>query len=400
MSVPNPDASTAERPAAILPGATLGVLGGGQLGRMLAAAARRLGYRVSVWCPEEGSPAFAVADETLCRPYDDQAALERFAAGVDVVAIEFENLPAATLEGLQERVPVRPGPTVLRITQHRALEKRFLRELGVDVAAFEVVHEASELDAALARVGTPAVLKSATLGYDGKGQVSIPGPAGDASGVRSEALALLARGDCVLERRVDLALELSVIVARGVGGEVAVYPPFENAHERHVLDVTVVPARVSDDVAAAAAAIAVRVAEGLDLVGLACIECFLTTAGELLVNEIAPRPHNSGHVTIEVSETDQFEQLLRAVCGLPLGSTALRSAGAMANLLGDLWADGQPDWPALLALPGVHLHLYGKADARPGRKMGHVSVLAADAASADGRVRAARAALTPPGRGG
>jgi 5-(carboxyamino)imidazole ribonucleotide synthase len=396
MSGGSPAIGGARGRAPVLPGATLGVLGGGQLGRMLAVVARRLGYRVWVWCPDADSPAFALAERALCAPYEDAGALERFAAGVDVVALEFENLPVDTLERLAERLPVRPGPDVLRTTQHRGREKLFLRASGIDVVPFEVVEHESGLDAAIARIGTPAVLKTAVLGYDGKGQVAIDG----AGGGRAEAVGLLADGACVLERRVDLALEISVLVARGADGAVATYPPLENAHARHILDVTVAPARIGPDLAAAATGVAVRVAEGLDLVGLACVECFVTTAGELLVNEIAPRPHNSGHITIEAAETDQFEQQLRAVCGLPLGGTTLRGPGAMANLLGDLWAEGPPDWEALLAHPGVHLHLYGKNAPRAGRKMGHVSVLDADADAAERRVRAARAALTAARRGG
>jgi 5-(carboxyamino)imidazole ribonucleotide synthase len=376
------------------PGATLGILGGGQLGRMLAIAARRLGYGVWVWCPEPGSPAFAVADRALCAGYDDAAALDAFAAGVDVATAEFENVPAGALERLVERLPVRPGPAVLRTSQHRGREKRFLARMGVPVAPFEVVADTAALAPAILRLGTPAVLKTATLGYDGKGQLTV---ADDEP--HDGARALLERGECVLERRVDLALELSVIVARGLSGEVATYPPCENAHAGHVLDVTVLPARVEVQVAAEATALAVRIAEGLDLVGLACIEFFVTTTGSLLVNEIAPRPHNSGHVTIEATETDQFEQLLRAVTGLPLGATTVRRPGAMANLLGDLWSHGEPEWRRLLARPGVHLHLYGKTHARPGRKMGHLTVLDADADEAERRVRAARAALAP-GEGG
>jgi 5-(carboxyamino)imidazole ribonucleotide synthase len=392
-----PDTAPTLVDAPILPGATVGVLGGGQLGRMLAVAAQRLGYRVCVWSPDAQSPAFALADEVVSAPYEDPDAFARFVAIVDVVALEFENLPAATLDRLEERVRVRPGAHVLRLTQHRGREKRFLQGLGIDVAPFEEVHDAADLDAALAHVGTPAILKTALLGYDGKGQIALDDLS---SGAIEAARALLADGPCVLERRVDLALELSVIVARGVDGRIATYPPFENAHADHILDVTVVPARVSAELARAATEVAVRVAEGLDLVGLACVECFVTRAGELLVNEIAPRPHNSGHVTLEACETDQFEQQLRAVCALPLGATDLRSPGAMANLLGDLWGEGAPDWPSLLERPGLHLHLYGKALARPGRKMGHLSVLDGDVDAAEARVRAARAALAPAGRGG
>ncbi|MBA2668589.1 MAG: 5-(carboxyamino)imidazole ribonucleotide synthase [Trueperaceae bacterium] len=380
---------TTGHPAPVLPGATIGVLGGGQLGRMLAIAARRLGYGVWVWSPDASSPAFAVADRALCAPYDDHDAFEAIAAGVAVVALEFENLPVATLERLDERVPVRPGPALLALTSHRLREKRFLERIGVRIAPFESVTAEGELDEALRRLGAPAVLKTVEFGYDGKGQVRIDGPAD-----HDAAHALLRTGACVLERHVDLALEISVVVARALDDTVVVYPPFENAHAAHVLDVSVVPARVSPGIAAEAVAIATRVAHALDLVGLACVELFVTRAGELLVNEIAPRPHNSAHVTLEAVETDQFEQQLRAVCGLPLGGVGLRSPGAMANLLGDLWEGGTPDWARALSEPGVHLHLYGKAEARTGRKMGHLSVLDVDPDGAERRVRSARGALT------
>jgi 5-(carboxyamino)imidazole ribonucleotide synthase len=388
--VTTPSGSEARPTAAVLPGGTIGVLGGGQLGRMLAQAARRLGYGVWVWSPDGASPAFAVADRALHAPFDDRGALEAVADGVDVVTVEFENVPASALEALARRVPVRPGPEVLRRTQHRGAEKRFLTGLGLPTAAYREVPDAAVLDEALHAIGTPAVLKTAGFGYDGKGQVRI-----DSDADRAAALALVEREPCVLERRVLLSTEVSVIVARDPAGRTATYPVFENAHARAVLDVTVVPARVPPEVAARATDLAGRVAEGLDLVGLACVECFVSEAGEVLVNEIAPRPHNSGHVTIEAAETDQFEQQLRAVCGLPLGATTLRSPGAMANLLGDLWQDGEPDWVRALERPGVHLHLYGKREPRVGRKMGHLTVLDPRPDDAERRARAARTALLP-----
>ena len=372
----------------LLPGATIGVMGGGQLGRMLGQAARRLGYGFVVWSPEPDAPAADVADRFVRKPFDDPEAARAFAEGVDVVTVEFENVPAATTEWLRAHRPVRPGPRVLAVCQHRGREKAFVRDQGLPHAAYRDVPDASALDDALAVIGLPAVLKTAGFGYDGKGQVRLRGPK-DLPAAR----ALAASGPCVLERLVPLALELSVVVARGVDGAVATYPAFENAHARHILDVTVVPARVDETVAARATELALAVAEALDLVGLACVECFLDDTGKLLVNEIAPRPHNSGHISLEACETDQFEQQLRAVCGLPLGSTRLRSPGAMANLLGDLWDGGAPDWTRVLARPGLHLHLYGKREARPGRKMGHLSALAASADEAEAAVRAARDAL-------
>jgi 5-(carboxyamino)imidazole ribonucleotide synthase len=374
--------------APILPGATVGILGGGQLGRMLAVAARRLGYGVAIWAPEPDAPAAALADLAVREPYDDPEALARFAAAVDVVTLEFENVPAATAAALAAHVPVRPDAATLAITQDRGREKRLLADLGIPVAPFALVPDREALDAAMGSVGLPAVLKTTGLGYDGKGQCRLDDPDDLAA-----AHALLASGPCILEAHVDLALELSVLVARGPSGELRAFPPCENAHHRHVLDVTVVPARVSAEVATAATRLALRVVEGLDAIGLVAVECFLARDGTLLANELAPRPHNSGHVTLEACETDQFEQLLRAVCGLPLGATALRRPAAMANLLGDLWSDAEPAWPEALARPGVHLHLYGKRAARPGRKMGHLTALADDADGAERQVRSARSAL-------
>ena len=374
----------------LLPGAVVGVLGGGQLGRMLGQAARRLGYGFVVWSPEVDPPAAAVADRVIHGAFDDPAAERAFAAAVDVVTVEFENVSADALERLAERLPVRPGPLVVRATQHRGAEKAFLASAGLPHAPTRAVDGPDALADALDAIGYPAVLKTAGFGYDGKGQVRLHGAAD-----RPAAEALLARSACVLEALVPLALELSVVVARAADGTVATYPVFENAHRDGVLDVTVVPARVDAATAERARALAVRVAAALDLVGLACVETFVLEDGRVLVNEIAPRPHNSGHVTIEACETDQFEQQLRAACGLPLGSTRLRAAGAMANLLGDLWQEGEPDWARLLAEPGLHLHLYGKREPRAGRKMGHLSALADGADAAEARVRAARDALRP-----
>ena len=373
---------------ALLPGARVGVMGGGQLGRMLGQAARRLGYGLVVWSPEADPPAAAVADELVNAPFDDPAAERAFAAAVDVVTVEFENIPSALVARLAEQHPVRPSARVLHVTQHRGREKAFVRAAGLPHVPYREVADASALAGALEVIGYPAVLKTAGFGYDGKGQARLRGPTD-----LPAADGLLAQGPCLLERLVPLTLELSVIVARGEDGAVVTYPVFENAHTNHILDVTVVPARVAPALAARAAALAVRVAEAFDLVGLACVECFVDENGALLVNEIAPRPHNSGHVTLEACETDQFEQQLRAVCGLPLGSTRLRSPGAMANLLGDLWEPGTPNWAGVLARPGLHLHLYGKRQPRPGRKMGHLSLLASDPDAAEAGVRAARAAL-------
>jgi 5-(carboxyamino)imidazole ribonucleotide synthase len=384
--------------APILPGATLGVLGGGQLGRMFAVAARRLGYRVAVWSDDPDAPALALADLPTRAPYDDAAALASFTAAIDVCTVEFENLPADLLRAIEHRVPLRPSAEAITATQHRGREKRALQQLGAPLTPWRPLEAAGSrhaaaaaLEAATDAIGRPAVLKTAGFGYDGKGQVAIP-----ATGRWPEAaLALLAAEPCVLEAFVDLELELSVVVARSPGGEVRAFPVAENHHARHVLDLTVMPARVGGDVAERAEALARRVVTGLGVVGLACVELFLTRGGDLWVNEVAPRPHNSGHVTIEACRVDQFEQQVRAVCGLPLGAPDSVRPGAMANLLGDLWEGGEPDWRAALAVDGARLHLYGKAEARPGRKMGHLSAVAGDADAAAALVLRARAALTP-----
>jgi 5-(carboxyamino)imidazole ribonucleotide synthase len=385
-----------------LPGAMVGVIGGGQLGRMFVAACHRLGYRAAVWSDAADAPALAVADLAVVAAYDDLAALEAFTAAVAVATVEFENLPAALLERVEARVPLRPSARVVATAQHRGREKAALAALGVPVAPWSALPAAGDaaaaaavLDDAVGALGTApvgggpaAVLKTAGFGYDGKGQVPLPA-AGPWPG---PALGLLAHEPCVVEAFVDLAAELSVVVARGVDGRSRAFPVAENLHARHVLDLTFLPARVDAAVAERATGLALRVIEGLDLVGVACVELFLTRTGDLWVNEVAPRPHNSGHVTLEACRVDQFEQQLRAVCGLPLGDPAIVRPAAMANLLGDLWQTGEPDWPAALAVEGVRLHLYGKGAARPGRKMGHLSAVADDATEAARLVVAARAA--------
>ena len=354
----------------VLPGATVGVLGSGQLGRMLTLAARRMGYRVHVFSPDSESPTGQVADKEWSAAYDDLDSVEEFARSVDVVTLEFENIPAATVETVSEIVPVRPGGSVLHTTQNRFREKKFLRQTGFPVAPFREVPGRTTLDVALQEIGTPAVLKTAGFGYDGKGQSKI-----DAAGDADRAWEALG-GEAVLEAWVNFEKEVSVVAARGLDGSFAHYGVVENTHDRHILDVTVAPADVSPGVEREAVEIAWGVFEELGIVGTACVEFFLTDEEELLVNEIAPRPHNSGHWTIEGAVTSQFEQQLRAVCGLPLGSTERARPAAMANLLGDRWTGGEPDWEAVCSLPGAKLHLYGKAAARPGRKMGHVTAVA------------------------
>ena len=373
----------------ILPGAVIGVLGSGQLGRMLALAAGRLGYRVHTYSPERDSPTGHVADAEIVGSYDDVDALRRFADGVDAVTFEFENVPSASVAAIAERAVVRPAGSVLHTTQHRGREKAFLSGAGLPVAPYALVDTPDDLPAAMTRVGLPAVLKTASFGYDGKGQARI-----DRAEDAFTAWDRLGRQPAVLEAFVDFERELSVVAARGVDGRVAHYGVIENAHARHILDVSVAPARVSPQIERDAVAIARATLEALDVVGVLCVELFLTRDGRVLVNELAPRTHNSGHLTIDACATSQFEQQLRAVCGLPLGATDLVRPAAMANLLGDLWQDGEPRWADALARPGVRLHLYGKREAKPGRKMGHLTALAETPDEAAALVRQARAVLT------
>ncbi|MDP8940742.1 MAG: 5-(carboxyamino)imidazole ribonucleotide synthase [Actinomycetota bacterium] len=370
--------------AAILPGSIVGVLGSGQLGRMLALVAWRMGYRIHVFSPDWDSPTGQVADREWSAAYDDLDAVGEFARSVDVVTLEFENIPAATVEAVSSVVPVRPGWKALHTAQNRLREKTFLRRAGFPVAPFREVPGRPALDGALREIGVPAVLKTAGFGYDGKGQSRIDAP--EAAGGAWDALG----GEAVLESWVDFEKEVSVVAARGMDGSFAHYGVVENTHDRHILDVTVAPADVTPEAEREAVEIARGIFEELEIVGTACVEFFLTSEGKLLVNEIAPRPHNSGHWTIEGAVTSQFEQQLRAVCRLPLGSTERVRPAAMANLLGDLWVDGEPDWETVCSLPEVKLHLYGKAEARPGRKMGHLTALADTAEAAVRRVLEAR----------
>lgn len=350
---------------------------------MLALAARRLGYRVHTFSPEAASPTGQVAEREVVAAYDDLGAVREFASGVSVVTFEFENVPAATAAAAAEHAPVRPGGAVLHMCQNRRREKDFLARAGLPVAPYAAVESLADLQAGLARLGCPAVLKTAAFGYDGKGQVKI--------GAVEEAEAAwqaIGRQPAVLEAWVEFERELSVVAARGLDGSFAHYGVIENHHAQHILDVSLAPARVPPAVAAEAAALARAVLEKLDVVGVLCVEFFHTANGGLLINELAPRPHNSGHLTIEACATSQFEQQLRAVCGLPLGDTAQPRPAAMANLLGDLWteAGGEPHWAEALALPGIQLHLYGKRQPRPGRKMGHLTAVAETVEAAKERV--------------
>ena len=349
------------------PGSTIGMLGGGQLGRMTAQAAARLGYRTHVFCPEADSPTAQVADLATLSSFGDESALERFAESVDVATYEFENIPHQTVDFLAGRVPVRPGPQALSICQDRVAEKDFVSGLEIAVAPYRSVPAPADLPAALAEIGAPAVLKSTRMGYDGKAQAVIRDP-----GEAEAAAGRIGDQPAILEGFVEFDFELSVIAARGLDGTIACYPPVENRHRDHILAETIVPAALPDAEAKAAEEIARRLIEALDMVGLLAVEMFHTADGRLLVNELAPRPHNSGHWTMDACATSQFEQLIRAICGLPLGAVDRHSDAVMTNLIG---ADSE-SWHDLLAEPGVHLHLYGKADARPGRKMGHVTRLA------------------------
>jgi len=376
----------------IPPGATVGVLGSGQLGRMFAIAARRMGYRVHTFSPEYDTPTGQVADREVTAAYDDLDAVRDFARGVSVVTFEFENVPAGTAEAAAEHAAVRPAGSVLHTTQNRLREKGFLAGGGFPVARFAAVRSAEELRAALETIGVPAVLKTADWGYDGKGQVRIDGIGEADSAWASLGISLEAR-EAVLEAFVDFEREVSVVAARGLDGSFAHFGVLANDHRNHILDVTVAPASVSPEVEREAVGIARGILEGLEVVGVLCVEMFLTRDGRLLVNELAPRPHNSGHLTFDACVTSQFEQQLRAICGLPLGSAALLRPAAMANLLGDLWSGGEPDWAAACRFPEVKLHLYGKAAARPGRKMGHLTALADTPEEARERVLTAREAL-------
>lgn len=357
----------------ILPGATLGVLGGGQLGQMFALAARRVGYGVWVLDPDPDCPAAAVADRHLCAAYDDTHALRELTATCAAVTTEFENVPLAALERVAREVPMHPGVGAVAIAQDRAREKAFFRDLNLAVAPFAVLRSAADLAAAAAAVPFPAILKTARLGYDGKGQIDVASAADLA-----DAWISLGEKEAVLEGRVALAQELSIILARTIDGMMVFYPVAENIHYRGVLDLSIVPARAVEPLQEQARNSAARIAGALDYVGVLAVEFFVDGAGQLLVNEMAPRPHNSGHFTVDACVHSQFDQQVRTLCGLPLGDTRLISPVVMMNLLGDLWDRGSPDWEALLRHPQLKPHLYGKKEARPRRKMGHVNALALD----------------------
>jgi 5-(carboxyamino)imidazole ribonucleotide synthase len=356
---------------------------------MFAIAARRMGYRVHAFDPTQDCPTGQVADLEVNAAYDDLAAARRFAEGVDVVTFEFENVPAETLSAIEQIKPVHPSPFVLETCRHRLREKDWLSQHGFPVTHYAAVNSAEELRRAVSTIGLPAILKTAAYGYDGKGQVRI-----DAAGQVEEAWGKIGGKQAILEAVVPFELELSVIAARGQRGEITCFVPLTNEHRRHILDVTTAPGRgIEPAVAKEAVAVAEGIARELDVVGVIAVEMFLA-GGKVLVNELAPRPHNSGHFSFDACVTSQFEQQLRAVCGLPLGDPTLLRPAAMANLLGDLWQEGEPDWEALLGTADVKLHLYGKSKPAVGRKMGHLTAMAGTAAEAKAKVLAARRALS------
>ena len=355
----------------ILPGSTLGMLGGGQLGRMFTIAARTMGFEVIVLDPDPDSPAGKLATDHLCADYLDEDALQYLSRTCDAVTTEFENIPAAALERLVQSCQVRPGAKAVTISQDRIHEKTFLRDNGFPTAPFAVIRDKTDLEPGLETVRTPAILKVSRFGYDGKGQYAI-----DSANDLDAAWETLQGNDSVLEQRVPLDREVSVVLARGVDGQIISYPVAENVHKNGILDFSMVPARIDDSAAEQVFNMASQIATALDYVGVMAVEFFISN-GKLLVNEIAPRPHNSGHYTLDATVTSQFEQQVRAVCGLPLGETRLLSPVVMVNLIGDLWQENKPPaWEALLSHANAKLHLYGKREARPGRKMGHYNVLA------------------------
>ena len=376
-------------PSTISPPATIGMLGGGQLGRYALMAARTMGYTTIVLDPDPLAPAGAIADRHLVAGFDDPAAIDDLAASCTVVTTEFENPPAASLDRLASRTRVAPSAWAVAVAQDRIAEKTFLADLGVPVAPWTIL-DTGAADALATCL--PGIVKTARLGYDGHGQRRV-----DTLDDVVAAHRDLGGVACVLERRLDLILEVSVIVTRSAAGEVATYPVAENHHVDGVLDLTVVPARLAPELADRAVGLAMTVADGLDYVGVLAVEMFVVGSSDgpmLLVNELAPRPHNSGHWTLDGAATDQFAQQIRAVTGNGLGSTdSTVGAVAMVNLLGDLWSGGEPDWTVALADPRAHLHLYGKVGARPGRKMGHLSVVGDDVGSVEVRARQLRDAL-------
>lgn len=372
----------------VLPASAIGVLGSGQLGRMFAIAARRMGYRVHTLSPDEDTPTGQVADVEINAPYEDLDAISKFASGVSVVTFEFENVPTETVEAAARYAPVRPSGHVLHITQHRLREKTFLSRAGLPVTPFRHVSSLPELAQAAAELSLPAILKTADFGYDGKGQFRIKSPAEFAAAWRA-----VGEREAVLEAFIDFEREISVVAARTIDGNFVHYGAIENHHRNGILDISIAPARVKKAVVNDAVELSRTILEKLKVIGVLCVEFFVCKDGRLLVNELAPRPHNSGHFTFDANLTSQFEQQLRAVCLLPLGAVTQFRPAAMANLLGDLWNEREPAWAKAAAIPDVKLHLYGKLEPRPGRKMGHLTALAPSAKQALAEVRRAREML-------
>jgi 5-(carboxyamino)imidazole ribonucleotide synthase len=372
----------------ILPNSTIGVFGSGQLGRMFAIEARKMGYRVHTYSPETDTPTGHVADIETSASYDDLDRVREFARSVDVVTFEFENVPSKTVEAAAEFVEVHPKGEILHTTQNRLREKTFLSDNGFPVTPFRHIKTIDDLYRAADILGYPCVLKTAGFGYDGKGQAKIR-----AHSDTDEAFAAMDGRESILEAFVAFEKEVSVVCARDRAGNFVHYGVIENEHANHILDVSFAPAIVNESVYQQAVEITRNIADSFGYVGTMCVEFFLTGEDDVLVNEIAPRPHNSGHLTFGPCVASQFEQQVRSVCGLPLGSTEFFRPAAMANLLGDIWQNGEPNWPAALTDPNVKLHLYGKAEAKPGRKMGHVTATADTASEAASVVRTARERL-------
>lgn len=373
----------------IEPGSTIGVLGGGQLGRMTGQAARALGYGFVVYEPQSNCPAGHVADLEINAPYSDEAALGRLADAADVVTYEFENVPVEATRVLEDKVTLHPRPEILHICQNREREKNFLRDSGIPCAPFAIVDSLTDLESALSKIGRPSVLKTAAFGYDGKGQLKISAEDTDTEAIWKQ----FGQHRAVLEGWMDFDMEISVMVAANEQGEVTTFPVAENIHTNHILDYSIIPARISAELQSEAEKLAKEIAQKLGLVGLLGVELFVLKDGTLAVNEMAPRPHNSGHYTIDACVTSQFEQFVRAVCGLPLGSTELFRPITMVNILGDAWIDRHPNFSSILEDPEAKLHLYGKAEARVGRKMGHFCVFGDSADAAYEKARELKAKL-------
>ncbi|MDQ7015564.1 MAG: 5-(carboxyamino)imidazole ribonucleotide synthase [Gammaproteobacteria bacterium] len=375
----------------ILPGATLGMLGGGQLGRMFVVAARTMGYHVIVLDPDPNSPAGQIADEHLHAAYSDEWALQQLAKSCDAITTEFENVPSATLRTLEPLCPVRPAAYAVELTQDRIREKTFLRDAGLPTAPFHSILKVEDIAPAFHDLEGPVVLKRAAFGYDGKGQAIC-------NSLEEVKNAFLSMGEvaCVLEKKIELAIELSVVLARSVKGVTTPYPIAENIHDHGILDVTLVPARIDERLQTRAYAMAEQISAELEYCGIMAVEFFVTHDDEIMVNEIAPRPHNSGHYTLDACVSSQFEQQVRMMCGLSAADTRLLSPVVMVNLLGETWGENQPEWQRLLQHNNVKLHLYGKQEARPGRKMGHFTIIDQHLSAAETLAEQLKQHLQPP----